>query len=64
MKDNTVILQRLCQQISLSETAKSTVVREYNSLGELLTESDLLDSKVNVVPGDLGCGFWPNFSHF
>lgn len=18
----------------------------------------------NVVPGDLGCGFWPNFSHF
>ena len=50
MKDNTVILQRLCQQISLSETAKSTVVREYNSLGELLTESDLLDSKVNVKP--------------
>ncbi|OLS10851.1 hypothetical protein AUQ39_02530 [Lacticaseibacillus casei] len=50
MEDNTIILQRLCQQISLSETAKATVVREYNSLGKLLSDSELLDSEVTVKP--------------
>ncbi|MES5890910.1 nucleotidyltransferase [Lacticaseibacillus paracasei] len=50
MKDNTVILQQLCQQISLSDTAKTTVVREYTSLGTLLAGSDLLDSGVSVKP--------------
>lgn len=50
MRDTTFVLQKICKQIALSDTAKETVVREYKALGELITNSDRITSDVDVKP--------------
>lgn len=50
MDDITIILLKLAQSISLSSTADETVRREYNSLGELLSESDEFNHEVEIKP--------------
>jgi len=50
MHDTSLILHNVCQQIALSDTAKETVKREYKSLGELISNSELINSEVDVKP--------------
>lgn len=50
MEDKTYVLQKLCQQISLSDTAKTNIVRQYKALGELISGSELICYDVDIKP--------------
>ncbi|WP_125766696.1 nucleotidyltransferase domain-containing protein [Lapidilactobacillus wuchangensis] len=50
MKDTSYVLQKICSQISLSDTAKANVVREYTSLGKLISNSDLIGCRTEIKP--------------
>lgn len=50
MKDTSVVLQNICRQIELSDSAKKTVEREYTTLGNLIADSNLISYEVEVKP--------------
>ncbi|MCX2456015.1 nucleotidyltransferase domain-containing protein [Lacticaseibacillus nasuensis] len=50
MNDATYLLQKICQQIVLSDTAKKTVVREYSALGNLISNSTRIAYDVDIKP--------------
>lgn len=50
MHDTTIVLLQIAQSIALSSTADKIVRREYNSLGELLSDSDNFNGEVRVKP--------------